>query len=180
MARLFVAIDLPPAVTTGLSLLQPAPATGIKLTIPGQMHVTLHFIGEAEVAPVAHALQAVQAPVFGIKLAALGQFRSRGENIALWAGVQICDELLDLRTSVLAALTVAGLKPEVRAYKPHITLARCKAGVPGHVARDFLAQPVPVSAVIPVSAFALYSSTLTSEGSLYRLEQNFMLQSRPS
>ena len=47
MARLFVALDLPHAVTTKLVAHQPRPCSGIRLIPPSQMHLTLHFIGEA-------------------------------------------------------------------------------------------------------------------------------------
>lgn len=49
MPRLFVAVSLPAATTAELALRQPPPMAGIRLVELGQMHLTLHFIGEADI-----------------------------------------------------------------------------------------------------------------------------------
>ncbi|GGC90713.1 RNA 2',3'-cyclic phosphodiesterase [Undibacterium terreum] len=180
MPRLFVAIAPTPAIASCLAQWQPRQAAGIKLTTLAQFHLTLHFIGEADVQPVAQALQQIKAATFSIKLDKLGRFHSHNGGNALWAGVQQNPQLLDLHDKVLAALSMAGLKPKVRAYTPHITLARCKPEAPGNIINDFLMQDAEFpSAPMPVSDFALYSSILTSEGSQYTREHSFPLQKIP-
>jgi 2'-5' RNA ligase len=64
MPKLFVAVDLPPDVTAELALLQPPRTAGVRLARPGQMHLTLHYLGKAGVERTAAALAAVEAPAF--------------------------------------------------------------------------------------------------------------------
>ena len=181
MPRLFIAIAPTPAIASGLARLQPRQAAGIKLTTSAQMHLTLHFIGEAEVAPVVQALQAIKASAFSISLAQPGRFHSHNGGSALWAGVQPNPQLVGLHDDVIAALAEAGLKPKVRAYTPHITLARCKPQAPAHILSDFLTQDLALQpASMPVTSFALYSSVLTNEGSQHTCEHSFPLQQEPT
>ncbi|HTD05096.1 RNA 2',3'-cyclic phosphodiesterase [Undibacterium sp.] len=177
MPRLFVAIDLPPTVTAKLARLQPQPAAGLRLVKAEQMHLTLHFIGEAEVLPIANALQAFKAPAFSLEFEELGQFRSGSGTVTLWAGVKMNDELLGLHAGIAAALANAGLRLAVRRYKPHISLARCKPAAAARAVPAFLAQQPAISLPrVPVTGFGLYSSMLSDEGAVYRREQWFPLQ----
>ncbi len=175
MPRLFIAIELPPAITAELARLQPRPAPGLRLSSAEQMHITLHFLGEADVLPIKNALQSVAVPAFSLQLAGLGQFRSRGDNVALWAGVEVSEELLALHAGITAVLADAGTRLQSYRYKPHITLARCKPGMPAALIPAFLAQQFSLP-FIPVTGFGLYSSTLTKDGPLYCREQWFALQ----
>ncbi len=49
MPRLFVAVDLPAAVAADLAMLQPPRTAGVRLVQQQQMHLTLHFLGQASV-----------------------------------------------------------------------------------------------------------------------------------
>ena len=48
MPRLFVAVDLPRSATAELARILPAPLTGCRRAEPDQMHLTLHYLGEAD------------------------------------------------------------------------------------------------------------------------------------
>lgn len=178
-ARLFVALDFPPLATAALVGLQPPPCAGLRLISAGQMHLTLHFIGQAAIASTADALQTVRARSFVLRLAGLGQFRARA-GVTLWAGVEANDGLLALHGAISAALAGAAvaddLRHDLRPYQPHITLARGKSALPAEVLRRFLmnaaATTLPEAAV---RDFALYSSTPGREGPMYRCEQRFDL-----
>jgi CubicO group peptidase (beta-lactamase class C family) len=89
MAKLFVAVDLPPAVTAGLALLQPPRGAGVRLARRRQMHLTLHYLGKAGVGRVAGALAAVDVPAFPLAFEGLGRFPSGGGSVTLWAGVRV-------------------------------------------------------------------------------------------
>ncbi|MBI3284826.1 MAG: RNA 2',3'-cyclic phosphodiesterase [Burkholderiales bacterium] len=176
MTRLFVALDLPPAVAAGLALLQPSSCAGLRLTRTADLHLTLHFIGEAGVAPMAQALQAVRAPPFSLRLAGLGSFRARDGSHMLWAGVEPNAALLALHEAVGLALAGTGFQPDARRYHPHITLARCKPDLPATVVSAFLAQSAGLDwPELAVTGFALYSSITDSAGAQYRREQWFPL-----
>jgi 2'-5' RNA ligase len=64
--RLFVAIDLPAKVTNVLQRVQPPPVAGLRVISAGQMAMTLHFIGQADLAIVLDALHTVRAPAFAL------------------------------------------------------------------------------------------------------------------
>lgn len=176
MPRLFVAVDLPAAVTAQLARNQPPPTAGMRLVEPGQMHLTLHYIGEADIERMAAALQAVAVPAFSLTLEGVGQFPPAGKAAILWAGVRDNAELLGLHAAVAIALAVEGYRPEARRYSPHITLAKCKPVVPAGVVAKFLTRHAAFSLPgVPVAAFGLYSSTLAGDAPVYRRERSFPL-----
>jgi len=128
MPKLFVAIGLPAAATAALERIQPPPSAGIRLAEQNQMHLTLHYLGEADVESIAVALEVLAFQRFSLTLEGVGQFPSSGGAVTLWAGVRENADLLGLRTAVAAALAESGFRPEARRYAPHITLARCEPG----------------------------------------------------
>ncbi len=171
MSRLFVAIDLPEPVVTELVAIQPAAKPGLRLTHAAQMHLTLHFLGEADVGAVTSALATVRAPAFALILESVGHFSAADGGTILWVGIQHSDSLTQLHTAVGAALGVTGFRPEARPYRPHLTLARCRSSVPSAVVRDWLRQHDDFHAeAIPVRRITLYSSELQPTGPVYRRE----------
>ena len=125
MPKLFVAVDLPADVTAKLALLQPPRTAGVRLVRPGQMHLTLHYLGAASVARTAAALRTVAVPAFALAFEGVGRFPAAGGAVTLWAGVVPSAELLGLHSAVAAALATEGFRPESRPYTPHVSLARC-------------------------------------------------------
>lgn len=174
MARLFTAIALPHTLTQALVALQPEPAAGLRLVAPEQMHLTLHFIGEADVAHIAGALAAVELQPFQLTLAGVGQF---SQGAVLWAGVQRNAALLDLHDAIGHALMQAGIALEARPYRPHVTLGRCKTAkpaLPHHRLDSFLARGAAMQLpAMAVTRFALYSSHASANGPIYRVEKWF-------
>lgn len=176
MPRLFVALDLPRVVTKRLARSQPLPLPGIRLVPPEHMHVTLHFIGEAELEPIAAALGSLEHPAFTITIANIGQFRMGGDGAVLWAGVNRNAEISSLHAMVGRKLAGIGLKLETRSYKPHVTLARCSA-MARTMLPDFIASHDSLLIPnIPVIAFTLYSSDLSQGAPVYRQERRYLLK----
>src|SRR5262249_41831124 len=140
MPRLFVAVELPAAATAELARIRPPPADGVRLVEPHQMHVTLHFLGEADVDRVAAALGSAPAAVTLLTVEGVGQFSSADGAVIVWAGVRRSPALLGLHAAVAAALAGDGFRPEARVYTPHVTLARCEPGAARGVADEFLAR----------------------------------------
>jgi 2'-5' RNA ligase len=124
--RLFVGLAVPADLAARLVALQPRPGPGIRLVVPAQMHLTLHFLGQADPIAVRAALTAVDARGFGLAVEGTGSFRLRNGGRIVWAGVATPPALLELHTATARALAALGFEPERRAYRPHITLARCK------------------------------------------------------
>jgi 2'-5' RNA ligase len=180
MPKLFVAIDLPVEATAQLVRLQPPATPGMRVAEPGQMHLTLHFLGEADVERISAALATVDAPAFKQSFAGVGQFPSAGGTTTLWAGVEATFGLLKLRAEVAAALADVGFRPESRPYTPHLTLARCDHGFPSRVIEEFTSTHSGFSlSEVPITAFGLYSSSLVGDVPVYRREKEFPLRTAP-
>ena len=171
MPRLFIALALPPEVTVPLAALLPASMRGMRRVPPEQMHLTLHFIGEAEIEHIATLIKPVHMQPFSVLINGVGQF-SRGT--VLWAGVAPEPALLELHAGISQALVQGEIAVETRPYRPHITLARCKPYAPRRVMHDFLEHNAGLELPqVKVSEFALYSSPPSTHGPIYRVERGF-------
>ena len=176
MPKLFIAIALPPAVTAELAVVQPPRAAGVRLVREGQMHLTLHYLGPANLAGVATALEEVAVASFPLVIEGVGQFPSAGGAVTLWAGVRDSPELHGLHAAVAAALAPLGFRPEARPYAPHVTLARCEPKAAARVVDDFLFLNAALSLPpFTVESFGLYSSQTIDGSPAYRRERSFPL-----
>lgn len=174
MPRLFVALDLPETVTKELARIQPPPVSGLRNVKADQVHLTLHFIGEADIATVAEALAPVSGRKFELTLSGVGKFPPSGKAKVLWVGIRDTAELLSLHAVMGKALGAAGFPIETRPYAPHITLARCGHKVLDSVVDKFLSQNHGfVLPSIPVEGFALYSSRNVDDAPVYFRERWF-------
>ncbi len=176
MPRLFVAIDLPVSVREELVRVQPPPAPGLRRVSMEQIHLTLHFIGDAEIEPLVRALAAVVGSSLTIVIEGIGKFPPQGKASVLWAGVQRNSELCGLHAAIGKALETAGFPTETRPFSPHITLARCGHRVPAESVDEFLTRQKGLSLPpVAVSGFGLYSSTNVDGAPVYRRERWFPL-----
>lgn len=184
--RCFLAIDLPPEVRAALGrLLASLPAVkGLSKTRAENLHVTLRFLGEIDAATQAGVQARVGealAPVapFELTLAALGAFPSAERPRVVWAGLMDEGErAARLAQAVNTALeTVSGLRPgDERPFRPHITLARCKAPAASRAGRDFLRNPDALPPLAcPVTQLTLYQSELTPAGPRYTAVEHLSL-----
>ena len=172
MLRLFVGIELPPELKLSLSLLQSG-LPGARWLDPGNFHVTVRFIGEADeglAADIDDALSRIRAPRFAVSLAGMGSFSGR----ELYIGVEKCDGLSVLRDKVERALVRLRLEPEGRRYTPHVTLARLRrqdGRLEAYLGDHALYRAPP----FPVERFHLVASYLTKAGSIYEDQAEYPL-----
>ena len=175
--RLFVALSLPDPVIESLLALQGG-VPGARWQKREQLHLTLRFIGEvdgAKAAAIDDALALISAPAFALELKAVGSFGGRIPR-DLWAGVKPCESLGHLQRKIESSLQRIGLEPDGRKYTPHVTLARLKGAQNGRVA-DFLTDhALYASGAFAADGFILYSSKMTSDGSIYRAEKAYRLE----
>ena len=168
MHRLFVALRPPPGVRAAcLTAMEDGPP-GWAWQDAEQLHLTLRYIGEVErpmAEDVASALGSLHAPPIDLALSGVGWF-DHGPRGALFARVAPVEPLAALHGKVNRALVRAGLKPEGRAFLPHITLARRRSGAvdpAGWLERSAgLASPAE-----HVAAMILYQSHVGRHGSSY-------------
>ena len=181
MIRLFVALDLPDEAAEDLGPLQRG-MPGARWSSRDKLHITLRFAGEIPEAladDLDSALSAVVLPPFPVTLAGAGSFGdARGVN-AIWAGVEASPALTRLRGRCESAARGAGLAPDTRSWKPHVTLAYLNDAEPGRVAAWIQAHTLTRLAPFEARSFGLYSSRLSGEGSIYRLERSYPLRPWP-
>lgn len=174
--RLFTALALPDAVARPMMLLQ-AGVPGARWQRREQLHLTLRYIGEVDGAlanDIDEMLAGVEAPSFTLELKGVGSFGDKNPR-DLWAGVAPSGALIHLNRKIESALQRLGLKPEERKFTPHVTLARLKNAPRGAVMDYLTDHALYASGPFAVTAFALFSSKLTSDGSLYRVEREYGL-----
>ncbi|MFW5748023.1 MAG: RNA 2',3'-cyclic phosphodiesterase [Chloroflexota bacterium] len=181
MPRLFVAIELPDAVTSRAAALKTAIPTA-RWVRPEHMHITLRFIGEVEddrVEPIKSALATVKATAFDITLGSVGRFPPSPKKAprVLWVGIDKNPALVALHNRVEAALARAGIKPERgKDFNPHLTLARLKTHKPTPEADTFLtAQTGFMAGIFTVECFVLIESVLSADGPQYTIQGQYAL-----
>jgi RNA 2',3'-cyclic 3'-phosphodiesterase len=125
--RLFVALPVPERCARLLSGLPRAGLDG-KWSHPGDLHITLRFLGDlppASVPDIKNALARVRRPAFGVEVAGLGLFDNRRGGV-LYARVDSTRKMNALCGDVTDALTPLGFDFGLRPFIPHITLVRLK------------------------------------------------------
>lgn len=173
-----MAVELPEEACSRLAALRTG-LSGIRWTQTANPHLTVRFIGDVPSdfsATVENALGTVRAAPFSLRIRGLGLFTHKRQNI-LWAGLEPCPELLDLKRRVDAALAYsAGLESDTGCFTPHITLARMGASLPSG-ARPFVDGHASVPfGFFRVDHFTLFSSVLTSAGAVHTREDTYALR----
>lgn len=177
MIRLFAALPVPDEIVTALARRQTG-LDGARWRTAAQMHITLRFFGELRedmARDLDVELSTVGGGPFEIVLEGAGAFGEGGDVHAIWAGVGESEPLKRLAKACEAAARRAGLRPETRQYRPHLTLAYLRRPEPDKVAGWIQANNLLKSPPIWVDRFGLYSSFLASEGAQYRLEAEYAL-----
>lgn len=179
--RLFIALELPASCRETLEKLGP-PIRGVRWLAASQLHLTLAFLGnvdeEAEIR-LREKLAEVRVPPFILRVGGLGTFNAIHPS-TLWAGVGTGHpHLFALHKRVHDALFAAHFDPELRSFRPHVTIARL-TNVSPPTLRPFLKKhETDEFCIIEITAFSLFSSKLGAEGSCYTVEQRYQLSQSP-
>ena len=178
MIRLFAAIEVPPEIGEAfLPIMTGVP--GARWRPLEALHVTLRFFGEvheSQADDLDLLLGAIRSEPLDLAIRGLGVFGEGHRVDTLWAGVEHGAGLGVLQGRCEAAARKAGLKPETRLYKPHVTLAYLKGAPAPRVAEWMAENNLVHSPAWRAASFGLYSSTLTAEGSRYDLEREYPLR----
>jgi RNA 2',3'-cyclic 3'-phosphodiesterase len=138
--RLFVGVVPPAAALDDLDAawapLRPA-REDLRWTSRELWHITLAFLGEVGEESLARLLPRLERAArrhltFGLSLAGAGAFPGPARANVLWSGLSGDRKALgELVMSVSAGARRAGAPPPDagRRYRPHVTLARCRAPV---------------------------------------------------
>jgi 2'-5' RNA ligase len=135
-ARLFIALDLPQDVRTGVvdwqqtALADPA----LRIVRPEALHITLVFLGyqaEKDTKAIAKAAFATDAEAPAVELQSEPVGVPPGKRPRLIALGANSEETIALQAGVEERLVEAGYyEPEKRAFWPHVTVARVKPEAP--------------------------------------------------
>lgn len=175
--RLFVALPLPDVLAQSIMLIQGG-VPGARWQAREQLHLTLRFIGEVdgrEAAMLDDTLTAIEAPAFALQLHGVGQFGNEQPH-ALWAGLRKSEALEHLQHKVDNAIRRVGQPQDTHKFMPHVTVARLRNPEGGKLIEWLAHHALFTSAEFPVHAFHLYSSRLTSDGSVYAVERDYPLE----
>jgi RNA 2',3'-cyclic 3'-phosphodiesterase len=175
--RLFVALPVPDPVARALLLLEGG-VPGARWQTREQMHLTLRFIGDvdgSDARALDDALAGIEVPAFELQLHGVGQFGNKQPH-SLWAAARKHEMLDHLQRKVDNAIRKVGQPQDAHKFLPHVTLARLRHPDLDRLREWLVAHALFTSDLFTVDAFCLYSSKLTSDGSIYRVEQEYPLR----
>lgn len=155
--RLFVAVIPPANVLDVLATIPREPRPDVRYTTREQWHVTLRFLGDADIGEASAALQRVDAPSVE---AVLGPSVERlGRSVAMVH----CAGLDSLAAEVHRATADIGHPIDTRGFVGHLTIARMKNS------RRCPAAGLAVAATFAVTEVHLVRSHLSRDGSRYEV-----------
>ena len=171
--RLFIAVDLSdPARDAIFRVCRELPE--YRWTRPGQLHLTLRFIGDTDTAVIpglCAALSEIRFNKFELTMTGTGFFRPS----IFFLSLEQSGALNTLKQKVDSALTdLIGMPGENREFVPHITLTRFKRRRNKRKLEHLENAFAPVFPVrFEVDSMTLYASDLTPHGAIHTVEDVF-------
>ncbi len=160
MARLFVAVWPTPPVAEALAGIAQPNEAGVRWVSPLNWHITLRFVGDADVDGLTQQLEDATLP------AATARLGPRIEQLGPRQAVLPVDGVDALAHAVRAATEAIG-EPDPHRFRGHLTIARLKPGSTTSV------LGTPFSTVFDIEEVALVSSDLHADGPIYRTLARF-------
>lgn len=175
--RAFIAIEIPAEIQNKIGDLQNSlKGIGgrISWTKPGNIHLTLKFLGDIDEAIIdeisAELLLAVQNITgFKISVKAIGVFPNFRRPRVIWIGANSeRDQLQELAAQIEDCMENFGFEKESRRFSAHLTLGRIKEATAIEPVMDKLESYEGFEAgSFDVNAFYLIKSELHPAGSIY-------------
>lgn len=180
MTRAFVAVRLPePVLDAVADRLAPLAVTG-RPTTREQWHLTLQFLGDdADLDAVGDALDGIDTAGGRARLGGPGAFPDARHAHVLWLGLAHGTiEVTRLAAEVVRRVAPLGHDPDIRPFRPHITLARWRA--PSDL-RTLIASigDEPVGPTWDIDAVTVYESRRRSTGADYVARATIPLPAGP-
>jgi len=186
--RLFIALDIDDAVRERIVRFMDGVqgfAPDARWVMPESLHVTLKFIGEQPeplVEQINTALGTVSARAAEIQFRSYGFFPTAKTARVFWIGMEAGPQLASLAAAIDDTMAPLGIPKEIRAFSPHLTLARGPGGsgsprrrkgdrpnrVFQRLQEKLSALPGPEFGTMTAREFFLYQSQLSAKGSKYR------------
>lgn len=136
--RIFLAVPLEACLQQQLSVLQRRlgdALPGVRWARPETIHLTLRFfagVTQEDLEKIKDSVLSVKRlqRVFKVEAKGLGVFPDPVRPRVLWLGLEPVTPLQELYRHCQTALTRAGLPPEPRPFRPHLTLGRWREAGP--------------------------------------------------
>ena len=176
--RTFVAVEASPAVREQAARLIgdfASAGAGVKWVEPGNLHLTLKFLGDVDQSDIPRVCQAVQSAVaevqpFEFEIRGAGAFPNLRRPRTIWLGPGRGDSQMgDLAHRVDKALQKLRFPRETRRFQAHLTIGRVRNPGPELAALGELIEAAADAEVglIPVHEVVVFSSDLRPSGPVY-------------
>jgi 2'-5' RNA ligase len=99
---------------------------------PGNIHITLAFLGDTEVERIKDLGMMLEEVCkgfgqFTFNLVGTGLFKNYRDPRVIWIGIDDAKELLKLNNDVIKGLSRSGFIIENKPFRPHLTIGRVKS-----------------------------------------------------
>ena len=181
MLRSFIAVELRPeiqnAIASGTASLQKSlPKPLVRWVIPGNLHLTLKFLGDISSANLERLAEVLKTEAathasFSFAFGGIGAFPTPRRARVIWIGLETPPDLAALQRGVEAATNRMGYPPEERPFSPHLTIGRVGQNVTSidlqkiKIALD--ETKVGSLGTVLVDAIHIFKSDLQPSGSVY-------------
>ena len=133
MIRSFLAIELPRTILKKIEGVQKdlkASNADVRWVHPEKIHLTLKFFGAVEESKIEAIARSIDEPVrttfpFLLKARGVGAFPNLKNPRVIWMGLVDDEEILSsFQKRLETEMEKAGVEPEERPFRPHLTLGR--------------------------------------------------------
>ena len=186
--RAFVAIPLPNEIVDHLTrimdnLKEIFPASSLKWVEPGNIHLTLKFLGNISNSTLHFLINKLgtdqQFSPFELTMNKIGAFPSIYKPQVIWVGTTTHPLLLDLNQFVQIATSIVENENDGKTFSPHLTIARLRPGIKKENLENIRMELYKNKELEPISFtvdhYCLFQSTLTSKGPIYSELRRFNL-----
>ncbi len=151
----------------------PDPPSGVRMFHPGDLHMTVAFLGGVDETAAHRAMQAITWPTGPLDVT-LGPVEAFGRGTALSVTLdQGRDDVADAIAAVRdAALEAAGVRPDTREVRPHCTLARVQRKASRNqrdAAQDWRKALPTAGTPVRIDHLVLYTWSLDRRARLFRV-----------
>ena len=184
MKRLFIALKVEPGeplLTMISSFKSGLNMDSIKWTNPGNIHITLAFLGDTNEKMIITLCSMLKENCTGfgefqLILKGSGIFRNMNDPRIIWTGIETSEKLIHLNDIIVNGLKTIDVKPDDRPFNPHLTLGRIKHLNNKAALKTLIDRFKNIEfQIIPVTEVILYESILSQSGPLYKTVSFFKL-----
>ena len=180
LLRTFIALEIPQElqqiIHKEIAHLRNTIGTLVRWVPPGNVHLTLKFLGNISPANVDIVTQMIRAEAdscqpFVMQVSGLGCFPSPKRPRVIYIGLQAPAELEALQHGIESATTRLGYESKERGFAPHLTIGRVRQNISAadqqKIRRALEGTQIDSLGIARVDSVHLYNSDLKPTGSVY-------------